>query len=820
MASSSQQLSTDKPHLMISYQWDAQKRMLLLRDELIRAGFDVWMDVDQMEGNMDERMAEAVEQASVVLVCFSKKYQESANCKKELQYAASERKHIVPLKYEDYKPSNWLGLLINSLLYYEVHTNEAMLKNLPNIIRALDKKGVSRRFGGTTEDNISCSKSSVEGSESSQPTQGFVSGFSIIKREDVALGSVLGGGGFGTVYLAGHKHWGDVAVKQFKSLVSEDVRREAEKMWRAISSPYLVRIMGIIDDPQHLSIVMEYFENGNLKDFRQKYMQSDGCVGRKIRMILDMSLGMNYLHTLSPPILHRDLKLSNIFVGNGFEAKIGDLGLAINVKSSSEGGGPSVGGAGTCTHLPPEAWAKSNVQAKEPFDIYTFGITLSEFLNGQDPWPFSATASQIKNWVLNSKRPELSNKAAQNSPSEIVDLMQQCWHQDPNLRPSFQDIQKRVSVLYDQKYRNSIHGADDLIRAEIRKAAGVSGKMTTEGAGDSGVVASSGRRDGASGIRPDVRPRGTAKTVGDSGIGLSSESFANKLQLEQPSHLMTKIKEFGQEGSDEELERARGIAVSAAGDVIVADSDRKQVLLYTVDGKYKSTLTSPDGIPEGQLRTPQDVAVSEDGGCLMVVDLTRYVKIFDADGSYIQSFHTREKGAADKRIGTSCIDIDCQGQILVGNQKSQLITIHDVFDGSIKNTIDLQDIIKPYFLTVNRKEQILIGDYDSKKVKAIDYVGKVLFTINPKVEYGAACKPLGVACNPNANDDIFVAVIGVDSAGNDAPDTGRILRYTNTGLFMACVAKDLYYPMGITFTQDGRLLIAANYNSVLVLGHD
>ena len=45
--------------------------------------------------------------------------------------------------------------------------------------------------------------------------------------------------------------------------VSEDVRREAEKMLRAISSPFLVRIMGIIDEPQCLSIVMEYFENGN-----------------------------------------------------------------------------------------------------------------------------------------------------------------------------------------------------------------------------------------------------------------------------------------------------------------------------------------------------------------------------------------------------------------------------------------------------------------------------------------------------------------------------------------------------------------------------
>ena len=53
-----------------------------------------------------------------------------------------------------------------------------------------------------------------------------------------------------------------------------------------------------------------------------------------------------------------------------FILQIGDLGLAINVKTSPEGSGTFGGGAGTCTHLPPEAWEK-NVEAKEPFDIYT-----------------------------------------------------------------------------------------------------------------------------------------------------------------------------------------------------------------------------------------------------------------------------------------------------------------------------------------------------------------------------------------------------------------------------------------------------------------
>ena len=92
-------------------------------------------------------------------------------------------------------------------------------------------------------------------------------------------------------------------------------------MLRGVTSPYLVRIMGLSKDPSGVDIVMEYFENGCLKDFEKKYMRCE-CWARKVKMVQDIAYGMNYLHTLKPPIIHRDLKLYNVFVGNGFEAKV------------------------------------------------------------------------------------------------------------------------------------------------------------------------------------------------------------------------------------------------------------------------------------------------------------------------------------------------------------------------------------------------------------------------------------------------------------------------------------------------------------------
>ena len=103
--------------------------------------------------------------------------------------------------------------------------------------------------------------------------------------------------------------------------MTERFKKEAEKMLRAITSPYLVRIMGLMENPKGVDIVMEFFENGSLKEFEKKFMRCD-CWARKVKMIQNIAYGMNYLHTLKPPITHCDLKLENIFVAVGFEVKV------------------------------------------------------------------------------------------------------------------------------------------------------------------------------------------------------------------------------------------------------------------------------------------------------------------------------------------------------------------------------------------------------------------------------------------------------------------------------------------------------------------
>ena len=90
--------SSDRKHVMISYQWDVQQTMIAVKNSLQEAGYHVWMDIEKMEGSTLEAMAKAVENASVVIIGVSQKYKESPNCRSEAEYTYQVRHFRLDLK--------------------------------------------------------------------------------------------------------------------------------------------------------------------------------------------------------------------------------------------------------------------------------------------------------------------------------------------------------------------------------------------------------------------------------------------------------------------------------------------------------------------------------------------------------------------------------------------------------------------------------------------------------------------------------------------------------------------------------------------------
>jgi len=106
-------------HVMISYSWTQQERMIELGNFLKSQGITIWIDVEQMEGSVLEAMAEAVQNASVVIIGLSSQYKESQACRTEAEYAYKLRKEMVFVMAEDgYEPTQWLGALLGINIWY------------------------------------------------------------------------------------------------------------------------------------------------------------------------------------------------------------------------------------------------------------------------------------------------------------------------------------------------------------------------------------------------------------------------------------------------------------------------------------------------------------------------------------------------------------------------------------------------------------------------------------------------------------------------------------------------------------------------------
>ncbi|XP_022099160.1 uncharacterized protein LOC110983856 isoform X2 [Acanthaster planci] len=205
---------------------------------------------------------------------------------------------------------------------------------------------------------------------------------------------------------------------------------------------------------------------------------------------------------------------------------------------------------------------------------------------------------------------------------------------------------------------------------------------------------------------------------------------------------------------------------------------------------------------------------------LVVADGTNYVKMYDINNELVTGrFCTAQTwseylsvqiqrvlvNVPDYRFNFAVpvsVAIKKCGTIIVGDIKRKLWTEHSPSDCSVIKTIHLE--IEPCYLAVDAKDRCVVSDAEKGVVMVYDE-GKASFTIEPsimgeKVKY---CK--GVCCDGSG---IYVAVHNVDKG------TGHIHQYDETGGFVSCIVKGLYWPNGITFTTDGQQLAVADSVSV------
>jgi mitogen-activated protein kinase kinase kinase len=205
-----------------------------------------------------------------------------------------------------------------------------------------------------------------------------------IRLQGWRQGEEIGSGSFGNVYKAQNKATGQIfAVKEARIRDGEEkhyetVQRELE-ICKGLRHRHIVSCLGHeYNSKNHsLNIFLEYVAGGSLRNMLNEFGGLEGKLLKKAtRGILK---GLNYLHNHEPPVVHRDLKGSNVLVDLNYCVKLADFGCSkcdVNTQTFTT--------HGSILWMAPEVLQGGGYGRMA--DIWSFGCVLIEMMTAADPW--------------------------------------------------------------------------------------------------------------------------------------------------------------------------------------------------------------------------------------------------------------------------------------------------------------------------------------------------------------------------------------------------------------------------------------------------
>ncbi|KAH9626532.1 hypothetical protein KSS87_021724 [Heliosperma pusillum] len=334
-------------------------------------------------------------------------------------------------------------------------------------------------------------------SESSKLRNGEVIGSLDFTLEDMqkatknfSADNMIGEGGFGTVFKGQLRDGTHVAVKRVrKDLTSKravDEFRSEVLAFSKIEHLNLVKFYGYLEHPDEKIIVVEYVSNGTLFDHLHGSQGFGLELGERLDIAIDVAHAVTYLHNYNdPPIIHRDIKSSNVLITERLRAKVADFGLARLVPDGADVTHVSTQIKGTVGYLDPE-YMKS-YQLTEKSDVYSFGVLLVELVTGRHPIEPKRVAKErmTPRWAL-SKLKEgmpvlaMDPKLQRSPPSimaveKILELARKCTGLVRQSRPTMKECVETLWAIRKefkgaaQLGNFSSHRSVDLLEMDARK---------------------------------------------------------------------------------------------------------------------------------------------------------------------------------------------------------------------------------------------------------------------------------------------------------------------------------------------------------------
>ncbi|XWS20505.1 hypothetical protein CRYUN_Cryun31cG0106900 [Craigia yunnanensis] len=278
--------------------------------------------------------------------------------------------------------------------------------------------------------------------------------------------NVLGEGGRGRVYKACFDEKFLAVVKRLYG-GGQNAEREFENEvdWLVkIQHQNIVSLLGYCIHGETRLLVYEMMQNGSLESKLHGPTQGSALTWHlRMKIAIDVARALEYLHEhCNPPVVHRDIKSSNILLDSNFNAKLSDFGLAVTTGSQNK----NVKLSGTLGYVAPEYLLEGKLTDKS--DVYAFGVVLLELLIGKKPLEkMSQTQCQsLVTWVMpqltdRSKLPNIVDPVIRDTMDlkqlyQVAAVAVLCIQPEPSYRPLITDVLHSLIPLVPMELGGSL----------------------------------------------------------------------------------------------------------------------------------------------------------------------------------------------------------------------------------------------------------------------------------------------------------------------------------------------------------------------------
>jgi len=268
---------------------------------------------------------------------------------------------------------------------------------------------------------------------------------------------VLGQGGHGTVYKGLLKGNVQVAVKICTSIDEQHKKEFGKEMLilSRINHKNIVKLLGCCLEVPVPMLVYEFIPNGTLFQLIHRNRGRQLSLATRVQIAHQSAEALAYLHSsASPPIIHGDVKSSNILIDCDYTAKVSDFGASILAPTDESQFDTLI--QGTRGYLDPECM--QTCQLTDKSDVYSFGVVLLELLTSKKPLNLDgpenekSLAMRFISVTKEGKLEEILDDQLMNDENmefleEIAELAKQCLEISGANRPSMREVSERLDRL-------------------------------------------------------------------------------------------------------------------------------------------------------------------------------------------------------------------------------------------------------------------------------------------------------------------------------------------------------------------------------------